>query len=134
VSKKTKTEDRVFEQPKGDTPLARAMSIPWVDAGIKPSCVTPRAGYPNPDGWSEQLLVWVKGNGPALGRFVSATSRFVISGYGFGFEVTHWAYITEPCPAGQCKRCGTGLDKKGYCKDETCPHSDYKQDETWVEG
>jgi hypothetical protein len=39
----------------------------------------------------------------------------------------------ETVPAGQCKRCGTGLDKKGYCKDETCPHSDYKQDETWVE-
>ena len=36
MSKKTKAEDRVFGQPKGDTPLARAMSIPWVDAGIKP--------------------------------------------------------------------------------------------------
>lgn len=95
VSKK-RDEARTFEQPKGDTPLARAMSIPWVAEGIKPSCITPKAGYPNPDGWSELLLVWVKGNGPALGRFVSATSRFVISGYGAGFEVTHWAYISEP--------------------------------------
>ena len=34
----------------------------------------------------------------------------------------------------ECKRCGTDLDKKGYCKDETCPHSDHLQNETWVEG
>lgn len=34
----------------------------------------------------------------------------------------------------ECKRCGTNLDKDGYCKDETCPHSDYLQTETWVEG
>lgn len=34
----------------------------------------------------------------------------------------------------ECKRCGTDLDKKGYCGDETCPHSDYLQDESWVEG
>jgi len=41
---------------------------------------------------------------------------------------------TEPVPAGECKRCGTVLNKKGYCKDETCPHSDHLQNETWVEG
>ena len=40
----------------------------------------------------------------------------------------------EPVLAGLCKRCGTSLDKKGYCGDETCPHSDHLQDETWVEG
>ena len=35
---------------------------------------------------------------------------------------------------GRCKRCGTPLDEEGYCADETCPHSDYLQDETWTEG
>jgi len=34
----------------------------------------------------------------------------------------------------ECKRCGTDLDKNGYCGDETCPHSDHLQDESWVEG
>jgi len=34
----------------------------------------------------------------------------------------------------QCGRCGTSLDEFGYCRDETCPHSDYLQHETWNEG
>ena len=34
----------------------------------------------------------------------------------------------------ECKRCGSDLDEKGYCKDETCPHSDHLQNETWTEG
>lgn len=28
-----------------------------------------------------------------------------------------------------CQRCGTDLDTKGHCKDETCPFSDCKQDD-----
>jgi hypothetical protein len=35
---------------------------------------------------------------------------------------------------GTCKRCGSDLDEDGYCEDETCPHSDYLQHETWTEG
>lgn len=30
-----------------------------------------------------------------------------------------------------CKRCGTPLDDKGFCKDETCPHHDQPQDRTF---
>jgi len=33
----------------------------------------------------------------------------------------------------ECKRCGTNL-KNGYCMDETCPHNNHLQDETWTEG
>jgi hypothetical protein len=32
-----------------------------------------------------------------------------------------------------CKRCGTPLNRKGFCRDVTCPHSDYLQHETWTE-
>lgn len=32
-----------------------------------------------------------------------------------------------------CQRCGSPLDEE-YCTDETCPHSDHKQNETWTEG
>ncbi len=33
-----------------------------------------------------------------------------------------------------CNRCDTDLDRDGYCKDLSCPHSDYLQHETWTEG
>ena len=34
-----------------------------------------------------------------------------------------------------CQRCGSELyDVDGHCRDETCPYSDRKQDETFVEG
>lgn len=26
-----------------------------------------------------------------------------------------------------CKKCGTGLDKTGFCKDITCPYSEFPQ-------
>ena len=32
-----------------------------------------------------------------------------------------------------CKRCGSTLNRKGYCVDTGCPHSDYQQDEIWTE-
>jgi hypothetical protein len=32
-----------------------------------------------------------------------------------------------------CKRCSGEINGNGYCEDETCPHSDRKQDETWTE-
>jgi len=28
-----------------------------------------------------------------------------------------------------CQRCDSPLDSAGYCTDETCPFSDYKQDD-----
>ena len=33
-----------------------------------------------------------------------------------------------------CKKCGTNLTKRGYCKDITCPFSDRQQHETYTEG
>jgi hypothetical protein len=32
-----------------------------------------------------------------------------------------------------CKRCGTNINPKGYCQDETCPHSDRLQSESFTE-
>ena len=32
-----------------------------------------------------------------------------------------------------CKKCGTNLNKKGLCKDVTCPYSDRQQSETYTE-
>lgn len=35
----------------------------------------------------------------------------------------------------RCQRCGSELyDVDGHCRDETCPYSDRKQDETFIEG
>jgi hypothetical protein len=31
-----------------------------------------------------------------------------------------------------CERCGSSLLDDGYCRDITCPHSDYLQHETWI--
>ena len=103
MSKKTKTEDRVFEQPKGDTPLARAMSIPWVAAEIKPEV----HGGAEGDSYkqSRKLLLWVPNFGGCTGLFITNAGRgkrpgsrkFLVNGFvGGTAEVTHWAYITEP--------------------------------------
>jgi hypothetical protein len=32
-----------------------------------------------------------------------------------------------------CKRCGTSLNSKGFCEDETCPYSDRLQTQTFTE-
>lgn len=41
--------------------------------------------------------------------------------------------VTDPEPL-TCKKCGTPLNKKGYCKDKTCPYSNHLQDESFTEG
>lgn len=33
-----------------------------------------------------------------------------------------------------CQKCGTDLDQRGYCLDETCPYSDYLQTENFTTG
>ena len=86
----------VFEQPKGDTPLARAMSIPWVAAGIKPE-VHGEEGDSYKQ--SRKLLLWVPNFGGCTGLFVTnnGSSKFLVNGFvGGTAEVTHWAYVTEP--------------------------------------
>jgi hypothetical protein len=86
----------VFEQPKGDTPLARAMSIPWVADGIEPEIRDDGTGCLE----SNKLLLWVKGYGPEFGKRIkgshSGNLKWIIHGYRGDFEITHWAYITEP--------------------------------------
>jgi hypothetical protein len=86
----------VFEQTKGDTPLARAMSIPWVAAGIEPDVRDDGTGCLE----SNNLLLWVKNYGPEFGKRIkgnpNAKAKWVIHGYRGEFEVTHWAYISEP--------------------------------------
>jgi len=36
--------------------------------------------------------------------------------------------LAMPNYPSNCKRCATPLDKNGLCEDETCPHSEWKQD------
>ena len=32
-----------------------------------------------------------------------------------------------------CKRCSSALNRGGKCTDQTCPYSDHKQDEIWID-
>jgi len=43
-------------------------------------------------------------------------------------------YNIPPRGGASCKKCGSDIDEDGYCEDETCPHSDHRQNETWTEG
>ena len=47
------------------------------------------------------------------------------------FDLGHSGVSIRDVP---CKRCGSDLNDDGYCKDETCPHSDYLQRESFTEG
>lgn len=48
--------------------------------------------------------------------------------------VEHYDFsVKEIKPGETCKKCGTDLNRYGYCKDGTCPHSDYLQHEKYVE-
>jgi hypothetical protein len=92
---KTKTHARVFVSPSPNTPLARAMDIPWVDAGIKPEVHGENPGYKQ----SKKLLLWVPNFGACTGLFITnnGSSKFLVNGFvGGTAEVTHWAYITTP--------------------------------------
>jgi len=42
--------------------------------------------------------------------------------------------FNEPEQEKTCKKCGTPLNKKGLCKDLTCPYSDCSQNETFTKG
>lgn len=42
--------------------------------------------------------------------------------------VSQLGYGVQAHTEGTCERCGTALNKNGYCADETCPFSDHKQD------
>ena len=102
MSKKTKTKThapRVFVSPPPNTPLARAMDIPWVDAGIKPEVVRVPFISPAVVRQSKKLLLWVPNFGACTGLFITnnGSSKFQVNGFvGGTAEVTHWAYITTP--------------------------------------
>ncbi len=89
---------RVFEQPKEGTPWAKTMSIPWIDADIKPGV---KENPVTQNFESPQLLVWVDevADPIGLGKYIKVSEKspghWVVSGY-FGVKVTHWAYVNPP--------------------------------------